>query len=156
METCYTCFFRKWLVKNGPSAEIQSNGDLFWDNGVAWRRGGSGAVVRQSTCCQKWVCRVTTVFMTAVIMFGVLRNMAAAKDSGGGGDYDCAQTGCRGSSSSKTSGGGGGGGCFVAGSLVLTETNEAFPIEDISLGDVVAGGGRVTAILQFDGSTEDL
>jgi len=39
---------------------------------------------------------------------------------------------------------------------VLTETNEAFPIEDISLGDVVAGGGRVTAILQFDGSTEDL
>ena len=51
---------------------------------------------------------------------------------------------------------GGGGGCFVPGSLVLTETNEAFPIEDISLGDVVAGGGRVTAILQFDGSTEDL
>ena len=96
--------------------------------------------------------------MTAVIMFGVLRNMAAAKDSGGGGggSDNCVQTGCRGSSSSKTSGGGGGGGCFVAGSLVLTETNEAFPIEDISLGDVVAGGGRVTAILQFDGSTEDL
>ena len=85
--------------------------------------------------------------MTAVIMFGVLRNMAAAKDSGGGGggSDNCAQTGCRGSSSSKSSGGGGGGGCFVAGSLVLTETNEAFPIEDISLGDVVAGGSTSTS-----------
>ena len=157
METCYTCFFQKWLVKNGPSAEIQSNGDLFWDNGVAWRRGGSGVVVRQKSCCQKW-CRLIIIGLGALIMFQAA--LMGAKDSGGdgggsGGSANCEQTGCRGSSSSKTSGGGGGG-CFVPGSLVLTETNEAFPIEDISLGDVVAGGGRVTAILQFDGSTEDL
>ena len=79
------------------------------------------------------------------------RRRAGGSFAGGAGAIYYAKN--RGSSSSSSSGGGS---CFVPGSLVLTDTYDVVQIEDVALGDVLAGGGRVTAILQLDGRADDL
>ena len=78
---------------------------------------------------------------------------------GAGALYFAKYHGSSSSSKSKGSSSGssrGSSSCFVAGSLVLTESNNVVRIEDVALGDVLAGGGRVKALLQFDGRDEDL
>jgi hypothetical protein len=52
-------------------------------------------------------------------------------------------------SHTRTGGGFAGGGCFAPGTLVLTPSGTV-SIEDLRPGDLMAGGGRVKATLQFD------
>jgi len=79
-------------------------------------------------CCGPFLCMILIMGVIGLIIWAIVE----ASDGGGGGGYR-------------------GGGCFPAGTPVLMEDGSYKAIDNIRLGDHLAGGGRVQGTMQFEG-----